>query len=141
MYALRIEDMYEVQCSAAVIRHATELLDRTIPLDGASHSQVESYGVDIPMRYASLFAILTDGRKVRLRDARKFAGWSGRETQRSFLFRSDDRHIEIQTDATDTISRMAPGKICDLVLEATGGGERKFISPDGSQLVLSAAAG
>jgi len=136
MYALKIEDTYEVQSSAAVIRHATEYLDRTIPLTGASHSQVETYGVDIPMRYATLFAILTDGRKVRLMDTRKFAGWLGWESKRSFLFRNDDAHIEIQTDAMDTVSRMAPGKICDLVFDTTGGCGRKFISPDGSQLVL-----
>jgi len=136
MYALNAENPYEVQCSVAVIRHATEFLDRTIPLTGASHSQVETYGVDIPLRYATLFAILTDGRKVRLRDARKFAGWSGRDAKRSFLFRNDDQHIEIQTDAMDTISCMAPGKICDLIFDPTGGCGRKFISPDGSQLVL-----
>jgi malate synthase len=136
MYALNIENTCEVQGNTAVIGHATEFLDRTIPLSGASHSQVESYGVDIPMRYATLFAILTDGRKVRLRDARKFAGWSGWKEKRSFLFRNDDQHIEIQTDATDTISRMAPGQICDLAFDTTGGCGRKFISPDGSQLVL-----
>jgi len=135
MYALNMDSMYETQCSATVMRHVTEILDRTIPLLGASHNQVEIYDVDIPMRYATLFAILTDGRKVRLRDARKFAGWSGWEAERSFLFRNNGQHIEIRTDATDTVSRMTPGKICNLVLESAGG-DRKFISPDGSQLIL-----
>ena len=160
----------------AAIRSATELLDQTIPLAGASHSEVECYGVDIPMRYATLYAVLTDGRKARLRDARKFSGWSGWEGRRSFLFRSSGLNIEIQTDASAPIDVGAPGKMYDLIVELDVGnvpdtednvvvqgnwsglrtgtlkshlgmngdphargslGQRKFIAPDGSQLVLS----
>jgi len=136
MYAFNFENMHTPQPGGAILSYAMEFLDHAIPLLGASHNEVETYGVDIPTRYATLFAMLTDGRKVRLQDARKFAGWSGCTEKRSFLFRNDERHFEIQTDAADSGGRMAPGNICDLILEAADGSDRKFISPDGSQLVL-----
>jgi len=110
------------------------LLDRTAPLKDASHAEVESYGVDIPMRYASLYAVLKDGRKVRLRDSRDFAGWSGWSRNRSYLVRTADKLIEIVTDPEHPQGAAAPGKVRDLVFAATG----KFIAPDGSQLVLPA---
>lgn len=73
----------------------TEFLDETIPLEGASHADVVSYAVDIPMRYAECVATLRDGRKARLRDARQFMGFSGRDQNRSLLFKSGGRRIVI----------------------------------------------
>jgi len=110
------------------------LLDRAAPLKGASHADVESYGVDIPLRYASLFALLRDGRKVRLRDARDFAGWSGWTGRRSFLIRNGGQYVEIVTDRDHPQSTAAPGGIRDLVFDPSG----RYIALDGSQLVLPA---
>lgn len=72
-----------------------EYLDRAIPLDGASHRDVVSYAVDIPMRYAECVATLADGRKARLRDSRQFMGFSGHDEQRSLLFKSGGCRIVI----------------------------------------------
>ncbi len=41
-----------------------KILDEVIPLDGASHTDVVNYSVEIPLRYAECFALLCDGRKV-----------------------------------------------------------------------------
>jgi len=122
-------------------------LDRTIPLDGASHAEVVEYSVDIPLRYAQCFARLVDGRTVRLRDASQFLAWSGREGKRSFLFRSGLRRIEIQTDARDRIGNAQSGNVFGVIswlflmigvnnVPVYNHAARKFIARDGSQLVI-----
>jgi hypothetical protein len=72
-----------------------QFLDEMIPLSGASHADVVSYGVDTPMRYSECFAKLADGRTVRLRNSRQFIGWSGNNGSRRLLFRSDAGRILI----------------------------------------------
>jgi malate synthase len=109
---------YDPERGNAVIAYATDFLDRIIPLDGASHADVVSYSVEIPTRYASCFAILLDGSKARLKDSSKFIGWSGWGVQRSYLFRDNDLHIELQTDPHHPVGKEAPGNLCDIILES-----------------------
>jgi len=122
-------------------------LDRTIPLDGASHAEVVEYSVDVPLRYAQCFARLADGRTVRLRDASQFLAWSGWEGKRSFLFQSGRRRIEIQTDARDRIGNIQSGNVFGVIswlflmigmndAPVYNHAARKFIARDGSQLVI-----
>ena len=121
-------------------------LDRTIPLRAASHADVVEYSVDIPTRNAQVCARLADGRVMRLRDVKQFVGWSGWTGKRSFLFRSGRQRIEIQTDAGLPIgadSDSLVSVISWLFLLVKNGetpvhnhAARKFIAPDGSQLVV-----
>jgi len=73
-------------------------LDRILPLEGAHHADVVTYGIDIPMRYADCFAVLRDGSRVRLRDRAQLVGWSGPAVQRTFFFRAGDRIVQIRTN-------------------------------------------
>jgi len=109
---------YNAARGGAVIDYAIDFLDRTIPLDGASHADVVSYSVEIPTRYAECYCLLADGRKVRLADRRKFIGWSGHGAARSLLFCNNALHIEIQIDPDHRIGRDAPGNISDIILES-----------------------
>lgn len=122
-------------------------LDQVIPLKGASHADVVSYTVEIPMRYAECFATLKDGRKVRLADRRRFVGWSGDDAKRSLLFRKNLLHIELRTDKGLNGSAPGPGGISDIVLESAvrtiktaehpqQDAERKFTAIDGSLVTL-----
>jgi malate synthase len=103
---------------ASVISYAIEFLDRAIPLRDASHADVVSYSVSIPMRYAECFAELSDGRTVGLADRRKFIGWSGHGPARALMFKNNGLHIEIQTDPDHSIGRSAPGNISDIIVES-----------------------
>jgi hypothetical protein len=147
--------------SCASVQEKAAYLDRVIPLQGASHAEVENYTIEIPMRYAIVIAILADGKKVRLKDNRKFVGWSGWESRRSYLFRNDEQYIEVQTDPEQPIAINLPGSIRNIVLgfpvtedhsvalhlaavRQDGraifprlNDERRFIAPDGEQIVLS----
>jgi hypothetical protein len=147
--------------SCASVQEKAAYLDRVIPLQGASHAEVENYTIEIPMRYAIVIAILADGKKARLKDSRKFVGWSGWESRRSYLFRSDEQYIEVQTDPEQSIAVSLPGSIRNIILgfpvtedhsvalhlaavRQDGqaifprlNDERRFIAPDGEQIVLS----
>ncbi len=100
----------------------TEFLDMAIPLDGASHADVASYAVDIPMRYAECVATLRDGRKARLKDARQFMGFSGRDENRNLLFKSGGRRIVIDARGEHR--------------HAESNGVHKFTGRDGSLLFI-----
>jgi len=78
---------YDPKRGAAVIRYAIEFLDRAIPLDGASHAEVVSYSVGITTRYASCFAMLADGSKVRLKDSSPRVGRNDDSGLRGFRIR------------------------------------------------------
>jgi hypothetical protein len=95
-------------------------LDRAIPLRGASHADVVHYGVDTPMRYSECYAKLTDGRIVRLRNARQFIGWHGMNGSRRLLFTDGDRHIELRRGADRGFVVGQPNTGC------------KFVTRDGS---------
>ncbi|MGI9262352.1 MAG: hypothetical protein ACR2QR_09975, partial [Woeseiaceae bacterium] len=93
------------------------VLDDTIPLrDGASHADVLEYVVQIPLRYAECFALMADGRKVGLRNPRKFVGWSQHDPNRSLLFRSNGKHFEVAVESG--LRGQAPGCIRQVFLEA-----------------------
>ena len=100
-------------------------LDRTIPLGDATHCDVVSYGVDTPMRYSEFFAVLNDGRTVRLRDKQQFVAWQRGDEQQRFLFRGPQGRIELLSGATD--ARSALFRPSDI---------RKFIMRDGGLLAV-----
>lgn len=114
------------------------LLDEAIPLNGASHADVVEYSVEIPMRYAECLALLKDGRKVGLRDPRKFKGWSQHSLNRSLLFRSNGKHFEVAVE--EQLLGKAPGCIREVFLEARSERRsslaRKFIGVDGDLVIL-----
>jgi hypothetical protein len=101
-------------------------LDQMIPLNGASHADVVSYGVDTPMRYSECFAKLADGRVVRLQDSRQFIGWSGMNGSRRLLFRSDAGRILI------------PGSVShpEVMSDRRSTGPHKFVTRDGGLLFV-----
>jgi len=109
------------------------VLDDAIPLQDASHADVVEYVVEIPMRYAECFALLSDGRKVGLKNPRRFVGWSRHDRDRSLLFRGRDKHFEVEVEAG--LLGKSPGCIRQVVLETRferhSGLDRKFIGVDG----------
>lgn len=116
------------------------VLNDTIPLLGASHADVVEYVVEIPMRYAECFALLSDGRKVGLQDPRSFVGWSRHDADRSLLFCSDGKHVEVAVEGR--LQGHAPGGIREVLLEARSERRsslaRKFIGIDGDLVILTA---
>lgn len=82
---------------AAVIAYAMAFLDRAIPLRSATHAA---------------------GAAASYRTAPSFVGFAERGTRKSYLFRNNNLHIEIQTDPEHVIGRDAPGNVSDVILES-----------------------
>ncbi len=138
MHALNLDRM------SGVAHYATSLLDEVIPLRDASHADVVSYAVEIPMRYAECFGVLASGRKIPLVDTRQFVGWSCHEAKRSLLFRNDEVQVEIHVDPDDPMSCSEPGYIRDITVEprdresSDADKVRKYIGRDGGLLKIPA---
>ncbi len=98
-------------------RHVT-FLDEAVPLRGASHADVVRYCVEIPMRYAECYGVLSDGRKVPLANKRLFVAWSRRESLCSLLFEARGMRIEARIDSSDQVACDAPGDIASIDIQS-----------------------
>jgi len=88
---------YNSTRGAAVIAYAADFLDRAVPLLSGCHA---------------------DGNSDVYRSAPNFVGSSESGSRKSYLFRNNNLHIEIQTDPEHVIGRDAPGNVSDVVLES-----------------------
>lgn len=88
---------YNPTRGAAVIAYAAEFLDRAIPLRSGSHA---------------------DGDSAAYEAAPSFVGKSEQGSRKSYLFRNNQLHIEIQTDPEHVIGREAAGNVSDVILES-----------------------
>ena len=109
---------YNPTRGAAVIRYATGFLDRTIPLDGASHADVNRYGLDRNGGAASFVASLAGGGTVGLATPEQFAGFAGDGGCCTYLFCNHGLHIELKIDPEHPVGRDATAHLADVVLEA-----------------------
>jgi len=112
------EGPYNPARGAAVIRYATAFLDRTIPLDGVSHADVNSYGLDRPETGTVFVASLANGETRQLQDPAQFVGFSERDEQCAYLFRNNGLHIEIQVNPDHPVGRDATANVANVILES-----------------------
>ncbi|MDH3578372.1 MAG: malate synthase G [Gammaproteobacteria bacterium] len=112
------EGPYNPARGAAVIRYATAFLDRAIPLDGVSHADVNSYGLDRPETGTAFVASLANGETTQLKDPLQFVGFSAHNERCAYLFCNNGLHIEIQVDPDHPVGRDATANVADVILES-----------------------
>ena len=110
----------EIDVTRRERKSIAQLLDKLVPLTGASHSDVVDYKVTVPIRYAEVHARLTNGQIARLSEPRKSLGWLGYGSNPTLLFGCGDQRVVVET-----------GNQQNMIA-------RKFITPDGGQLTLQA---
>ena len=88
---------YNPSRGAAVIAYAAEFLNRAVPLASGSHA---------------------DGNSNAYSDASSYVGYRESGTRKSYLFRNNNLHVEIQTDPEHMLGRDAPGNVSDVILES-----------------------
>jgi malate synthase len=103
---------------AAVIRYATAFLDRAIPLDGVSHADVNSYGLDRADTGTVFVASLANGETKQLKDPQQFVGFSMNGDQCDYLFRNNGLHVEVRVNPEHPVGREATANIADVILES-----------------------
>ena len=109
---------YNPTRGAAVIRYATEFLDRTLPLEDVSHADVNTCGLDRGDDTCVFVASLANGETRQLKDPQQFAGYAGEGDRCSYLFRNNGLHIEIKVDPEHPVGREATANIADVILES-----------------------
>jgi len=109
---------YNPERGAAVIRYATEFLDRTAPLEGHSHADVTAYSVDDASGTVRLVASIGGKDLIGLVDPAQFAGYTDDAPRHAFLLVNNGLHIEILTDPQHPVGKDAPGNVCDVWLES-----------------------
>jgi malate synthase len=109
---------YNPARGAAVIRYASGFLDSAIPLATGSHSDVRNYSIDDSCASSACIATLKNGDRIGFLDANKFVGYASSAGCDSYLFRNNNLHIEIQTDAEHPVGKDAPGNVSDIMLES-----------------------
>ncbi|WP_438282733.1 malate synthase G [Pseudomonas alabamensis] len=106
---------YDPARGAQVIAFARAFLDRTFPLEAASHVEATAYTVV----KGHLQVTLGDGRQVGLSDPTQFVGHQGEATApHAVLLVHHDLHVEIQIDRASPIGASDPAGVKDLLLEA-----------------------
>ncbi len=98
----------------AIVNPAAGFLDAAIPLVDASHGDVVCYSVETTWRKAECIATLADGRRVKLRDAWQFIGYTGRDPVQFLLFRNSGLHIEVQVDTEQPVVAVRAGDKHDM---------------------------
>jgi len=109
---------YNPARGAAVIRYAQAFLDRTIPLEGVSHADVNAYGLDHGDDYKTFVASLPNGGAAALADPTQFAGFAQEDNRCIYLFRNHGLHIELHIDAAHPVGKDATANVADIELEA-----------------------
>lgn len=111
-------ESYNPVRGAAVIRYATEFLDRTLPLEGHSHADVTAYSIDDASGRTQLVASIGGDELIGLQDPKQFAGHRENVSETRFLFTNHGLHVEIHTDPNHAVGKDAPGHVADVLLES-----------------------
>ncbi len=109
---------YNPARGAAVIRYATEFLDRTLPLDGVSHADVNTYGLNRSDNGDIFVASLANGDATGLADPGQYAGHRSESSRCTYLFINHGLHIELLVDPEHPIGKEATANLADVVLES-----------------------
>ena len=109
---------YNPTRGAAVIRYATAFLDRTIPLRGVSHADVNTYGLDRSDHRNAFVASLANGETAQLDDETQFVGFAQSGSSTAYLFRNHGLHIEIRVDPEHPVGHDATANVADVILES-----------------------
>ncbi|GAB2505018.1 Malate synthase G [Corynebacterium atrinae] len=97
-----------------VIAWGRDFLDKAVPLEGASHADVDRYAV-----IDGYLAAHVGDQEHRLLDKAAYRGFSGNlEDPASILLRHNGLHIEIQIDPSHVVGKDDKAGVKDIVLEA-----------------------
>ena len=105
---------YNPNRGARVIEQAANLLNRTFPLDGATHQDVTQYRVADGVLQAD-----TEGGTVGLIDPAQLTGYTGDPAEPSgVLLRHHGLHMEIQIDREDAVGGNEKAGVKDVLVES-----------------------
>ncbi len=109
---------YNPARGAQVVARAAAFLDRAVPLQEASHSDVRLYGIGVGSNGNTLRAVLADGGNTGLVDPQQFRGHIGDGEPSAVLLRHNGLHIELRVDRNHEVGQAHPAGVRDVLLES-----------------------
>ncbi|WP_342318660.1 malate synthase G [Corynebacterium mayonis] len=107
-------DSYNPVRGDKVITWARDFLDKAVPLDGASHKDVEKYSVT-----GGAFSATVGGKEFALASPEVYVGYQGSEdAPKAIVLRHNGLHIIIQIDPEHPVGASDKAHVKDVVLEA-----------------------
>ena len=98
-----------------VIEWARTFLDEAVPLEGASHADVDSYEI---AEDGSL-KITADGNEVALKNPEAYLGYQGEQNDPTgIVLRNNNLHLIIQLDREHPVGKTDRAGVADVVLES-----------------------
>ncbi len=102
-----------------VVAKAAEVLDATVPLVDASHTDVAAYMIGQAANgERSLRAVLADGGNTGLVKPEQFVGFVNEDAPSAVLLRNNGLHLEIQIDPDHPVGAAHPAGVKDVLLES-----------------------
>ncbi|MFV2090530.1 MAG: malate synthase G, partial [Pseudomonadales bacterium] len=102
-----------------VVARAAEFLDASVPLAGASHTEVIAYGIGVDdSGNRQLRAVLDSGGNTGLENPEQFVGFNGEDDPSAILLIHNGLHIDIQIDRNHSVGAAHPAGVKDVVLES-----------------------
>jgi malate synthase len=106
---------YNPARGARVIDYARSFLDKSVPLEGASHKDVVGYAV----KDGSLVAALQSGRTTGLANPAQYVGYQGdAKAPTAIALVNHGLHVELVIDRAHFIGKDDPAGLADVVLES-----------------------
>lgn len=111
---LEVGKSYNPKRGAKVIEWGRKFLDDVVPLEGASHADVDKYSIT-----EGYLAAHVGDEVHRFADKTVYRGFSGAlEDPESILLRHNGLHIELQFDPTSPVGKDDKAGMKDIILEA-----------------------
>lgn len=99
----------------AVIQHAKNFLNETIPLKSGLHENVKLYRIE----QEKLIIQLQDDQTTSLKNPAQFKGFKGsKENPTALLFQNNGLHFEVQIDRSHPIGKSDTAGVKDIFMEA-----------------------
>ena len=98
-----------------VIEWSRNFLDEAVPLEGASHAEVDSYEIT----ESGELKITADGNEVSLKEPEVYIGYQGEQSAPTgIVLRHNGLHIIIQLDREHPVGKTDRAGVADVVLES-----------------------
>lgn len=98
-----------------VIEWARTFLDEAVPLEGASHADVDSYEITED----GALKITADGNEVALKNPEAYLGYQGEKNDPTgIVLRNNNLHLIIQLDREHPVGKTDRAGVADVVLES-----------------------
>jgi malate synthase len=111
--------VYNPRRGAKVIARTEAFLDDVVGLERGKFSDITRFHLTGEGHIRQLTCALKSGDVVRLKDDRKFAGFSEKAGELTNIFlKNNELHIEIQVDRQHPVGKAHPAGIKDVLLEA-----------------------